>query len=332
MASNKSPSNKTTRGPTGRASSYMPLTASGRRFGLLLAAPATIAVVLLIGAPALNTIWNSLWDITIRGGFPVCGTAGSICEFVGLDNYVAVFNSAKFQHSLWITIVYALGFLTLSTLLGLGFALLLNERFRLRWFGRTLLIIPWAAPWLMVGIMWKWFIDANVGGLNGLLFQIGLIDEYVPWLADTRLALLFTILAAAWRQASLAGLLFLAALQTIPHELPEAATVDGAGVFQRFRYITLPWLLPVLMVVLITNTITGFLMFDVIFIMTQGGPGQATEVLSLLLFDLFFNFSNWGAGSAVAVFIGVVVFVVGLLFVRLLYARDSGVSAIAEEG
>lgn len=308
----------------------MPLTASGRRFGLLLAAPATLAVAILIGGPALNTIWNSLWEITLRGGFPVCGTPDSLCEFVGLDNYVAVLNSAKFQHSLWITIVYAVGFLTLSTLLGLGFALLLNERFRLRWLGRTLLIIPWAAPWLMVGIMWKWFIDANVGGLNGILLQLGLIDDYVPWLANTDMALFFTIVAAAWRQASLAGLLFLAALQTIPHELPEAATVDGASTWQRFRYITLPWLFPVLLVVLVTNTITGFLMFDVLFIMTNGGPGQATEVLSLLLYRLFFNFSNWGAGSALAVFIGVVVFAIGLIFVRFLYSRDAGVTGAPE--
>jgi ABC-type sugar transport system permease subunit len=288
--------------------------------------------VILIGAPALNTIWNSLWDITIRGGFPICGTPASICEFVGLDNYVAVFNSAKFQHSLWITIVFALGFLTLSTLLGLGFALLLNERFRLRWLGRTLLIIPWAAPWLMVGIMWKWFLSSSVGGLNGILYQFGLIDEYVPWLADPNMALVFVIVAAAWRQASLAGLLFLAALQTIPHELPEAATVDGASIIQRFRYITLPWLFPVLLVVLITNTIMGFLMFDIVFIMTGGGPGVATEVLSILLFDLFFNFSNWGAGSALAVFIGVVVFAIGLIFVRILYSRDTGVTAPPEDG
>ena len=318
-----------TRGRFGRASSYSPLASSGRRFGLLLAAPATLAVVVLVGGPALMTIWNSLFEITVRENFIVCGVGGSVCEWTGMDNFAAVFNSPNFQHSLQVTLKYTLGFTTLATLLGLGFALLLHQRFRLQWLGRTLLIVPWAAPWLMVGIMWKWFIDANVGALNGILLQFGLIDDYVPWLANPNFALLFVILAGAWRQASLSGLLFLAALQTIPHELPEAATVDGASAIQRFRYITLPWLVPVLLVVLVTNTILGFLMFDIIFIMTDGGPGNATQTLSMLLFRLFFNFSNWGAGSALAVIIGLMAFGIGLIFVRFLYSRDSGASAPA---
>ena len=324
--------NSETRGRKGRASSYSPLAASGRRFGLYLAAPATIAVVVLVGGPALLTIWNSLFEVTVRENFIVCGGAGSVCEWTGLDNYLAVFNSPNFQHSLSVTLKYTFGFTAIATLLGLGFALLLNVSFRFQWLGRTLLIVPWAAPWLMVGIMWKWFIDANVGALNGFLFQVGLIDEYVPWLGNPDAALFFTILAGAWRQASLSGLLFLAALQTIPQELPEAATVDGANARQRFRYITLPWLLPVLLVVLLTNVILGFLMFDIIFIMTDGGPGNATQTLSMLMFRLFFNFSNWGAGSALAVIIGLVAFGVGLIFVRILYSRDSGASTHAGRG
>jgi multiple sugar transport system permease protein len=323
-------SSSTTRDPkNGRASSRNPLAASGRRFGLLLAAPATLAVVILVGGPALLTIWNSLFEITVRENFIVCGGGDSVCAWTGLDNYIAIFNSANFQHSLRLTLTYTVGFTALATTLGLAFALLLNERFRLQWLGRTLLIIPWAAPWLMVGIMWKWFIDANVGALNGFLLQFGLIDEYVPWLANPEAAMFFIIAAGAWRQASLSGLLFLAALQTIPHELPEAATVDGASARQRFLYITLPWLMPVLLVVLVTNIIIGFLMFDLIFIMTDGGPGNATQVLSMLLFRLFFNFSNWGAGSALAVVIGLLAFGIGLIFVRFLYSRDSGASAVA---
>lgn len=133
-----------------------------------------------------------------------------------------------------------------------------------------------------------------------------------------------TVVAAAWRQAALTGLLFLAALQTIPHELPEAATVDGAGRWQRFRYITLPWLMPVAVVVLVTNTIFGFLQFDVIFIMTQGGPGNATELLSMYLYKVLFNFAEYGAGSAVAVILGLIAFGVGMVFVRLLYRSDAG--------
>ena len=286
---------------------------SDSRFGAALAAPATLAVALLVGIPTLLTILNSFQKVSFNGPN----------KWIGFDNFARVLTSSIFHHSLWITIVFTLGFLTLSTLLGLGFALLLNENFRLRALGRTLLIIPWAAPWLMVGIMWKWFIDANVGGLNGILYQFQLIDDYIPFLADTKMALLFTILAASWRQASLSGLLFLAALQTVPRDLLEAATVDGATARQRFLYITLPWLSPVMLVVLVTNTIFGFLMFDVVFIMTHGGPGNATEVLSLLLYRIIFNFSNVGGGSAVAVVIAFVTFAIGLILVRILYNQGS---------
>lgn len=284
-----------------------------RRFGLLTAAPATLAVLALVGVPAVQTIWYSLQD---KKSFDRPGA------FVGLDNYVRVINSPNFQHSLSITIQYALGFLVVSTVAGLLFALLLNEPYRFRGVGRTLLIVPWAAPWLMVGIMWKWFIDADVGALNGFLYQVGLIDHYIPFLAEPTWALVFAIIAAAWRQASFTGLLFLAALQTIPSELPEAAKVDGANAWQRFRFITLPWLRSVLLVVLVTNLIFGFLQFDVLFIMTQGGPGNATNLLSLYLYRVLFNITDVGAGSAIAVIIGCIAFGIGLLFVRYLYRTE----------
>jgi len=294
-------------------SGHSKLAAADRRFGLLLAIPATFIVLLLVGGPSLQTIVYSFEKVSFIGPTP----------FVGLDNYVRLLNSDEFKDSFRITTVYAAGFVLISTSLGLAFALLLNERFRGRGIARTLLIIPWAAPWLMVGIMWKWFIDADVGMFNGLLYQFGLIHDYVPFLANPSGALIVTIVAAAWRQASLSGLLFLAALQTIPPDLPEAATVDGASTLQRFRYVTLPWMRPVLMVVLVTNVIFGFLQFDVIYAMTQGGPGNSTTLLSILLYRQIFQFSNVGIGSAIAVVLGLVAFTVGLVFVKFLYRSES---------
>lgn len=289
------------------------LAAADRRLGALLAIPATAIVLLLVGGPSLQTLLYSFQKVSFNGPTP----------FVGLDNYVRVLNAAEFQASFRTTVVYATGFVLISTSLGLAFALLLNERFRGRGLARTLLIVPWAAPWLMVGIMWKWFVDADVGMLNGLLYQFGLIQDYVPYLASPNGALLVTIVAAAWRQASLSGLLFLAALQTIPPDLPEAATVDGASTWQRFRYVTLPWMRPVMMVVLVTNVIFGFLQFDVIYAITQGGPGNSTELLSILLYRQIFQFSNVGIGSAIAVILGLVAFAVGLVFVKFLYRQET---------
>jgi len=299
--------------PRSDRSGHSKLAAADRRFGLLLAIPATFIVLLLVGGPSLQTIVYSFQKVSFKGPTP----------FVGLDNYVRLLNSDEFRDSFRITMVYAAGFVLLSTTLGLAFALLLNEQFWGNGFARTLLIIPWAAPWLMVGIMWKWFIDADVGMFNGLLFQFGLIHDYVPFLANPSGALIVTIVAAAWRQASLSGLLFLAALQTIPPDLPEAATVDGASTWQRFCLVTLPWIRPVLMVVLVTNVIFGFLQFDVIYAMTQGGPGNSTTLLSILLFRQIFQFSNVGIGSAIAVVLGLVAFTVGLVFVKFLYSSES---------
>jgi ABC-type sugar transport system permease subunit len=299
--------------PPLKKSGHSRLAAADRRFGAILAIPATIIVLALVALPSLQTLLYSFEKVSFNGP----------SDFVGLDNYTRVIASDEFQQSLRITTIYALGFVIISTGLGLAFAVLLNQRFRGRGLARTLLIIPWAAPWLVVGIIWKWFIDADVGMLNGLLYQFGLINDYIPFLANPNWALFFTILAAAWRQASLSGLLFLAALQTIPPDLPEAALVDGANVWQRFRFITLPWMRPVLMVVLVTNVIFGFLQFDVIYAITQGGPGDSTNLLSMLLYKEIFQFSNVGVGSAVAVILGLVAFGVGLIFVKFLYRQES---------
>ena len=289
------------------------LAAGDRRFGALLAIPATVIALLLVAGPSAQTVLYSLQKVSFNGP----------STFVGLDNYARVLAAPEFQNSLRITTLYAIGFVVISTGLGLGFAMLLHQRFRGRTLARTLLIIPWAAPWLLVGIMWKWFIDADVGMLNGMLYQFGLTDRYLAFLANPDQALFFTILAAAWRQASLSGLLFLAALQTIPQDLPEAATVDGASAWQRFRYVTMPWLRPVMMVVLVTNVIFGFLQFDVVYAITQGGPGNSTNLLSILLYRQIFQFSNVGAGSAIAVILGLVAFAVGLVFVKFLYRTES---------
>lgn len=283
--------------------------AADRRFGLFLALPALIVVLGLIAWPAIQTLIYSLQRVALNGD----------TTWVGFRNFKLLVENPDFIHSLWLTAVYATAFLIVSTVLGLAFALLLNERFRGRWLARTLLIVPWACPWVIAGIIWKWFADGDVGALNGALYQLGVIDEYKAWLSSDTGALIISVLAAAWRQASFAALLFLAGLQTIPHELPEAAKVDGATAWQRFRLITLPWLKPVIVVVIVINVIFGFMQFDVIYALTQGGPGNATEVLSIFLYEQLFVYTNVGLGSATAVVLGVIALLIGLLFVKLLY-------------
>jgi ABC-type sugar transport system permease subunit len=215
--------------------------------------------------------------------------------------------------------------LVLSTALGLAFALLLNQRFRGRWLARGLLIVPWAFPWVMVGIIWKWFVDGDVGVLRALVVDTGLSDTFVAPLSTQNGAVVVAILAAAWRQSSLAALLFLAGLQSMPQEIHEASLVDGAGIWQRFVHMTLAWLRPVVAVVVILSTISGFMQFDVIWAMTQGGPGNATTVLSIYLYQQLFVDTNLGLASATSVVLGILALGLGFLSVKLMY-RSNGVS------
>lgn len=294
-----------------------PLVRSNRRFGALLAAPALLVVVGLIAWPAVQTLYYSLTDVTFtRGG-----------TWNNFENYVKLFSNQKFLDSLGTTVVFALGFLIVSTALGLGFALLLNQQFRGRWLARGLLIVPWAFPWVMVGIIWKWFVNGDVGVLRALVVDTGIADDFTAPLSQKATAIAVAILAASWRQASLAALLFLAGLQTMPKELTEASLVDGANVWQRFTSMTLPWLRPVIGVVIILNTISGFMQFDVIWAMTQGGPGNATTVMSIYLYQQLFVDTNLALASATSVVLGALALGIGFLFVRVMY-RNTGMEKV----
>jgi ABC-type sugar transport system permease subunit len=278
-----------------------------------MAGPGTLLIILFVAIPAVQTIIFSLQRVA----------PGEQGTFVGLANYQRLFASSIFIQSLWTTVVFALSFFLVSTVVGLGIGLLLNEPFRGRSIARTLLIVPWATPWIVVGIMWHWFSDSSIGWLNGLLYQVGIVHAYYPFLADQRWAFILLVVATSWRQSSLAGLLFLAGLQTIPKELMEAAALDGARTWQRFRYLTLPWLRPIALVVAVINVLYGFLQFDVIFIMTEGGPGTSTLVLSMLMYRELFYFTNTGVGSAVAVVLALLALVAGFAFVLLLHRNSS---------
>ncbi len=167
---------------------------ANRRFGRALTAPAVVLVVVLIAIPAVLMLDQSLRRVPANGA--------SWGDFIGFDNYQVVLTSPVMWRSVLVTVIFAVGFVALATLVGLLAALLLNERFAGRWFVRAILVIPWACPWLIAGILWKWFIDGDLGGLNALLMLLGIIHEYIDFLANPTLALIMTIVAAAWRQAS----------------------------------------------------------------------------------------------------------------------------------
>ena len=283
-------------------------------FGLKMTSVAAIMMAALLVIPSVMTVIYSLHNVPANGS--------SFGEFVGLRNYEIVFTSRVFWRSVWVTCVFSVGFVVFSTLIGLAMALLLNQEFLGRGLARGLLIIPWATPWLVIGILWKWYADGSVGGLNALLVGLGITSEYRNYMSDPDSALILAITASVWRQASFAGILLLAGLQSLPHELSEAAELDGANWWQRLRNVTLPWLQPVLVTVTVLNVIYAFLQFDVIFAMTQGGPGDATQVLSILIYRQLFVVTQIGLGSALAVVLGVAALIGGLATVRILYRGE----------
>ncbi len=280
----------------------------------VLLAPAVITIVVVILSPLVTTIYYSFSNVDL---------IRDRTTFIGLDNYVELFNSRLFWKAIEINVKFAAIVVVVPTLMGLFFAVLLVEDFVGRGFGRTLLILPWALPWIVIGLLWSWVVHSQFGALNGLLYSFGLIDKYIPFMADENWALVFTALASAWRQTSFSAILLLAALQTIPEDLYDAAKVDGAGMRARFRFITFAWIRPTLTIVLLYNIVLGFLQFDAVWVMTQGGPGDATMLLSVLLYRYTFINFDLGMGAAVSNVLGLITMGVGLLFVRLTYRSQA---------
>lgn len=286
-----------------------------RRFALAMITPALIAVLAVMGYPWGYSFWMSLNHINLLT---------RRWRYVGLDNYRKVISEQAFVDSfvrtMWFSAVVVAG----GTVLGLLLALALNEQFKGRGVMRSVMLMPWAVAPVVVGKLFTLIYSGEYGVLNGLLYQFGIIREYVPFLAEARRALLLVAVASIWQSAPLSGLLLLAGLQSIPNNLYNAARIDGAGAFHRFWRITFPWLRPMLLLVVILNTINAVMTFDLIYVVTQGGPGEATTVLSWLGFITFFNFAKYGEGTAILYILSLISLLLAVVYFRLLAGRERG--------
>ncbi|MGF6873591.1 carbohydrate ABC transporter permease [Paraburkholderia sp. MM5477-R1] len=217
--------------------------------------------------------------------------------------------------------MYTVLVVLLVVVFGILIALLLNREFPGRALVRTLVLLPWAIPPVVNGLMWQWIYDAKVGALNGLLVSLGLIDQYRGWLSTPTSALLALVFSEVWSLLPLAVILLLSALQRVPAELYEAAGMDGASRFQLFRYITLPWLSQSLLVVLILQTMSALRAFDVIYVLTAGGPGTATTTLTWQTYLTTFDNLDFGHGNAYAWLVSLITLGLALAYFRVLYGR-----------
>lgn len=273
-----------------------------------MVAPALLVTMVFALYPVLDSLWLSLHNIFI--GLPQLGS-----PFVGLDNYVALLRDPVAQQALAVT----LAFVILSTLLelacGLIIALVIHERFRGRGFVRAAILIPWAIPTVVASQLWRYIFNDQYGFANLLLFGEQVTD-YIPWLAYPGVAFGIVVLADVWKTSSFAALLILAGLQVIPDDLYDAARVDGATAWQRFWHITLPLLKPALLLALLFRTMDAFRVFDLVFVMTQGGPGDATQVLQFYGYQTLFTEGRIGYGSAVSVAVFLMILALSLTYLH----------------
>lgn len=283
------------------------------RSAALLVFP-VVAVLLVVAAfPIVYSFWVSLHDIVL--------TRPLRRPFVGFDNYLRVFADERFWVAVARTTVYTVVTVAATTLLALLVALLLDETFPGRRVLNALLLLPWATPSIVNGLMWKWIYDPSYGLLNAALVQAGLLERYRAWLGDPDLTLLLIANAAVWKQMPLAALLLIVTMKAIPEDLYRAAKVDGAGVFQRFVHVTLPALRPGLMLVLVYETMISIRHFDLFLIMTQGGPGDASFTLSWLIYVETFRSLRFGTGAAMSYVLAMATFLLSYLFIRSLGRR-----------
>lgn len=209
------------------------------------------------------------------------------------------------------------------TLYGLGTSLLLNQAVLGSALLKVVVLLPWAIPAVISGIIWRWIFDGDYGVLNGLLLVTGAIGRYVPWMSHTITARLCMVVAHMWKQGPLAAVFLLAALQVIPAEVYDAAHIDGAGRFKAFRFVTLPYLKATLALVLIYETIVAIATFDLVYVMTGGGPADATAIIGWYAYTEIFRFLNLGHGAALAIILGVLLLALVGVYLRALRADET---------
>ncbi len=274
----------------------------------LFLAPAIVVTAAVIIVPALQTLWMSLHDYVLFRPDDV--------PFVGLGNFIRAFSDEIFWVSLVNSVIWIVACVGLQFLLGLGTAMLLNQSFWWRGVARMLVVIPWALPSVIIGLMWTWMYDLNLGVLNDMLLRSGLITTPVAWLARADTALPAVVLALIWQGFPFFAVMILAGLQSIPDEHYEAAEIDGATRWQQFRFVTLPALAGVIATALLLRIIWVANSLDVILVMTGGGPGFATHTLPLYAFLKAYSAMEFGYGAALALLLSALLLVVVAGYVR----------------
>ena len=283
---------------------------SDLRLAYLFLAPAVLVLLALTIYPLFYSVTVSLHTESASGPH------WSLANFQRLleDNFLF----SAMAH----TLVYAATALICEFLLGLGLALLLNSHIRGRSVFRATLLVPMMLPAVVVGVVWRLMLNPNFGAINGTLKGFGLNTESLTWTASPRLALLSVIIVDIWQWTPFVFLVLLAGLQAIPQEPYEAARIDGSSPWQTFRYVTLPLLKPAILIALLLRTMDLLRVFDQIFILTEGGPGFATETISLYIYRTAFRFFDFGYAAAMSFVLLAITNLISVVYIRFLQTRE----------
>ncbi|MBO3463725.1 sugar ABC transporter permease [Aetokthonos hydrillicola Thurmond2011] len=255
--------------------------------------PALLLLLFVFGYPIARAFWLSLFTQNLGTKLqPV---------FSGLGNYIRMAGDGRFWQSFWTSIVFTVSTVSLELLLGLGIALVLNQKFFGRGVVRTVAILPWALPTALIGLAWGWIFNDQFGVVNDILLRLGLIKTGINWLGEPTLAMIAVIVADIWKTTPFISVLLLAGLQSISSDFYEAHALDGARPWQSFYQITLPLLMPQILIATLFRFAQAFGIFDLIMVMTGGGPGGTTEVVSLYIYSTVMRYLDFGYGAALVV-------------------------------
>lgn len=279
---------------------------------IFLLGPALFVLLAVFIYPVINLFWTSMLRVE-----------GVVTEFAPLYNYTQALTDPAFWSAVRSTLFYSFGSLFFSMLVGSLFALALNKVInqRVRTAYTTLLLLSWAVPLSVVGVTWRWLFNAQLGVVNNILIDLGILSSPYPFLADPTAAMIVVILADSWSRIPFITILVLAGLQSIPREMYDAAKADGATIFQTFRHVTLPYLRPSLFVAALITWMFAWRAFAIPFTTTSGGPGNATTMLSIYIQRFGIDLFNYGLAAAVSVFLVAVTLIVAAVYVNIILER-----------
>ena len=273
-------------------------------FSWLILTPPILFLLLFLGYPFFYGVYLSFFRREVTGP----------ALFVGLGNFVTLAHDPIFWQSVGNTVKFTAAATVLKALGGLGMALVMNQNFKFKAITRALLLLPFIVPTVLSTVAWQWIYDPGLGLFNRLLVESGLTKTGFSWLGNPTMAMISVIIVNTWRGLPFFGISILAGLQTIPVEQHESATIDGAGTWDRFRHVTLPSLLPVIFIVTTFSVILTFFDFQLVYVLTGGGPANSTHLMATYAYSLSMGAGQMGLGSAVALSM---VPVLGLLLVLL---------------